>query len=68
MLDKDGFFMKGQLEITLINKCVRDLEGDPKTKEIEETLEKNKTQFSIEIEALKTLNIELKKRKKAEKN
>ena len=64
MLDKDGFFMKGQLEITLINKRVRDLEGDPKTKEIEETLEKNKTQFSIEIEALKTLNIELKKERK----
>lgn len=64
MLDKDGFFMKGQLEITLINKRVRDLESDPKTKEIEETLEKNKTQFSIEIEALKTLNVELKKERK----
>ena len=60
MLNKDGFFMKGQLEITLINKRVRNLESDPKAKAIEERLEKNKTQFSLEVEALRMQNIELK--------
>ena len=52
--------MKGQLEITLINKRVRNLESDPKAKAIEERLEKNKTQFSLEVEALRMQNIELK--------
>lgn len=64
MLDQDGFFMKGQLEITKINKRVRELEIDPEIKAVKEELNKNNAKFSLEVEKLKAQNIELKKERK----
>ncbi len=64
MLNNEGFFMKGQEEITKINKRVRKLELDPKIKAIEKELKIKETQFENEIKIQKDQNIELKKRRK----
>mgnify|MGYP006127331371 FL=1 len=64
MLNNEGFFMKGQEEITKINKRVRELELDPKIKAIEKELKIKETQFENEIKIQKDQNVELKKRRK----
>ncbi|MDG1146330.1 MAG: RluA family pseudouridine synthase [Flavobacteriales bacterium] len=64
MLNNEGFFMKGQEEITKINKRVRELELDPKIKAIEKELKIKETQFENEIKIQKDQNIELKKLRK----
>ena len=64
MLDNEGFFMKGQEEITKINKRVRELELDPKIKAIEKELRIKETQFENEIKIQKDQNVELKKLRK----
>ena len=64
MLNNEGFFMKGQEEISKINKRVRELEYDPKIKAIEKELKIKETQFENEIKIQKNQNVELKKLRK----
>lgn len=68
MLNNEGFFMKGQEEITKINKRVRELEIDPKIKAIEKELKIKETQFENEIKIQKDQNVALKKRRKNKRN